>query len=104
VTLPLMQLSKYSANATIYYETDTWGMRLSSAYRDGYLTGAGGNGNIGDGLQGDQQHRLRRPLQRQRPKLKLTLEGINLTNQHSIQYTDIAAKRTTVNTAAAGPS
>jgi iron complex outermembrane receptor protein len=32
------------------------------------------------------------------PKLKLTLEGINLSNQHTIQYTDIAAKRTTVNT------
>jgi TonB-dependent receptor len=96
VTLPLMQLSKYSANATIYYETDAWGMRLSTAYRDKYLTGAGGNGNIGDGYKSTNNVDFAAHYNVM-PGLKLTLEGINLTNQHSIQFTDIAAKRTTVN-------
>jgi iron complex outermembrane receptor protein len=99
VTLPLFQLSKYSANATIYYETDTWGMRLSTAYRDKYLTGAGGNGNIGDGIKSTNNIDFAAHYNVM-PKLKLTLEGINLSNEHTIQYTDIAAKRTTVNTSA----
>lgn len=96
VTLPLFQLSKYSANATIYYETDAWGMRLSTAYRDQYLDGAGGNGNIGSGVKATNNIDFAAHYN-VLPKLKLTLEGINLSNEHSIQFTDIAAKRTTVN-------
>ena len=96
VTLPLINLSKYSANATIYYETDTWGMRLSSAYRDKYLTGAGGNGNIGDGVKATNNIDFSAHYN-VTPGLKLTLEGINLSNQHVIQYTDVTAQRTTVN-------
>ena len=30
--------------------------------------------------------------------MKVTLEGINLTNQHIVQFTDIYAKRIEVNT------
>jgi TonB-dependent receptor len=97
ITLPLPNLSKYSANATIYYETETWGMRLSSAYRDDYLDGAGGNGNIGSGVKATNNIDFAAHYNVM-PKLKLTLEGINLSNQHSIQYTDMTAKRTTVNT------
>ena len=97
VTLPLFNLSKYTANATIYYETDTWGMRLSSAYRDKYLSGAGGNGNIGDGYKATNNIDFSAHYNVM-PNLKVTLEGINLSNQHSIQYTDVTAQRTTVNT------
>ncbi|MBO9558930.1 MAG: TonB-dependent receptor [Caulobacter sp.] len=96
ITLPLFQLSKYTANATIYYETDAWGMRLSTAYRDKYLDGAGGNGNIGSGYKATNNIDFAAHYN-VLPKLKLTLEGLNLSNQHSIQYTDINAKRTTVN-------
>ncbi len=49
VPLDLFQLSPWTWNATLYYETGRWGARVSSAYRDGYLDGAGGNGNIGSG-------------------------------------------------------
>jgi TonB-dependent receptor len=42
VDLPLVNLSKYSANATLYYETETWGARISEAYRGKYLDSAGG--------------------------------------------------------------
>ena len=96
VNLPLFQLSKYTANATIYYETDRWGMRLSSAYRDKYLDGAGGNGNIGSGYKATNNIDFAAHYN-VLPKLKLTLEGLNLSNEHSIQYTDVNAKRTTVN-------
>ena len=99
VTLPLFQLSKYTANATIYYETDKWGMRLSSAYRDKYLDGAGGNGNIGSGIKAQNNYDFAAHYNVM-PKLKLTLEGLNLSNQHTIQYTDITTKRITVNTSA----
>lgn len=96
INLPLAQLSKYSANATIYYETDKWGMRLSTAYRDKYLTGAGGNGNIGDGYKATNNIDFAAHYNLL-SGLKLTLEGINLSNEHSIQFTDVAAQRTTVN-------
>lgn len=96
VTLPLSQLSKYSANATIYYETDTWGMRLSTAYRDKYLDGAGGNGNIGSGYKATNNIDFAAHYNLL-SGLKLTLEGINLSNEHSVQFTDVATERTTVN-------
>jgi len=51
VNLPLVNLSKYSANATLYYETERWGARISEAYRGKYLDSAGGNGNIGEGYE-----------------------------------------------------
>jgi iron complex outermembrane receptor protein len=51
VDLPLVNLSKYSANATLYYETTTCGVRISEAYRGSYLDSAGANGNIGEGYE-----------------------------------------------------
>jgi hypothetical protein len=35
-----------SANATLYYETETWVARISEAYRGKYLDSAGGNGKF----------------------------------------------------------
>ncbi|WP_254062736.1 TonB-dependent receptor [Caulobacter sp. S45] len=99
IDLPLIYLSNYTANATLYYETSTWGMRISTAYRSKYLDGAGTNGNIGDfmaatnNLDFDSHYNLT-------PRLKITFEGINLTDQHIVQYTDVIAKRTEVNTSA----
>jgi iron complex outermembrane receptor protein len=97
INLPLFNLSKYSANATLYYETETWGVRISEAYRDKYLIGAGGNGNIGEGIKATNNVDFAAHYN-VTPHLKMTLEGINLTNQHTIQYTDVAAKRIEVNT------
>jgi TonB-dependent receptor len=99
VTLPLPQLSKYTANGTLYYETDKWGMRVSVAYRDQYLDGAGGSGNIGSGIKAQTNVDFAAHYNIT-PKLKLTAEGINLSNEHTIQFTDVATQRTTVNTSA----
>jgi iron complex outermembrane recepter protein len=97
VTLPLVNLSKYSANATLYYETEKWGMRVSEAYRGKYLDSAGSNGNVGEGYEATNNVDFAAHYNIT-PYIKATLEGLNLTNQHIIQYTDVAAKRIEVNT------
>ena len=91
-SLDLPQLSKWTSNATLYYETATWGARISSAYRDGYLDGVGGNGNVGSGYH--STNNIDFAAHYNAPGgLKLVFEGINLTNQAIDQYTDIAANR-----------
>jgi iron complex outermembrane receptor protein len=46
LVLPLAGLSKRSWNATLYYERQRFGARLSGAYRSGYVSGVpGGNGS-----------------------------------------------------------
>jgi TonB-dependent receptor len=92
VSLDLMQLSPWTWNATLYYETGRWGARVSSAYRDGYLDGAGGNGNIGSGFHAMNNIDAAAHFNAGRG-LKLVIEGLNLTDQAIDQYADIAADR-----------
>ena len=97
VRIPLYNLSKWAANATLYYDTDRWGARISTAYRSRYITSAGSNGNIGDGIRAtnnvDFQARYNLT-----PRLKLVVEGINITDQPIEQFTDLTANRTEVYT------
>jgi TonB-dependent receptor len=99
VNLPLSNLSKYTANATLYYETATWGVRISDAYRDKYLDGSGSYAIVGDFIDAtnnvdfDAHYNVT-------PRLKLRFEGINLTDQHIVEYAGIAQKLTEVNTRA----
>ena len=90
--LSLPQLSKWTSNATLYYETGRWGARISSAYRSGYLDGVGGAGNIGSGYHSannvDVSAHYNLP-----GGLKLVMEGINLTDQAIDQYADVKADR-----------
>ena len=92
ISLSLPQLSRWTSNATLYYETVRWGARISSAYRDGYLDGPGGAGNVGSGYRGakniDFAAHYNAP-----GGLKLVLEAINLTDAAIDQYTDAATKR-----------
>lgn len=98
-SLPLFSLSKFSANVTLYYETDHWGLRVSEAHRSRYFDGAGSGGNIGsdigatDNIDFAGHYNLN-------DNLKLVVEGINLTNQPIKQYADISATRLLVNTTA----
>ncbi len=92
VSLPLTNLSKLSFNATLYYESDAWSIRVSEAYRSQYRDSEGANGNIGDyfaatsNIDFAMHYRLS-------DHLKATVEGINMTDQPIIQYTDATAKR-----------
>jgi len=96
-TMPMMNLSKLSANATLYYETVEWGARLSTAYRSKYLTGAGGYGNFGEGIKATNNIDFAAHYNVS-DKLKLVVEGLNLTNQAISQYNDIKAQRLLVRT------
>ena len=87
VNMPLVDLSKYSANATLYYETNRWGVRLSYAYRSMYLDSAGGNGNIGEGYKPTNNLDFSAHYNINN-RLKLTLEGINLTDSFQDQFND----------------
>ncbi len=60
VRLPLPNLSKYSANLTLYYEVQKWGMRVSASYRDSYLTTTGATTISGKASR-------RRPMSTSRP-------------------------------------
>ncbi|MDR3528131.1 MAG: TonB-dependent receptor [Rhizomicrobium sp.] len=92
VSLPLPNLSKLSFNATLYYESNDWSIRVSEAYRGKYCDGAGTYGNIGGFFEATSNvdfavhYRLS-------DHLKATVEGINMTDQPIIQYTDVTAKR-----------
>lgn len=96
-SLALFNLSKVSANVTLYYETENWGVRLSEAHRSRYLTDGGSGGNIGTGIEPTNNIDFAGHYNLN-DNLKLVVEGINLTNQPIIQYTDISAKRLLVNT------
>ncbi|MBB6251334.1 TonB-dependent receptor [Nitrospirillum iridis] len=97
VELPLVNLSRFSANATLYYETDTWGVRISEAYRGQYLNSIGSNGNIGEGYEPTNNVDFSAHYN-VTPHIKVTLEGLNLTDEHIVQFTDLAAHRIEVNT------
>ena len=88
VTETLLGLSKNAANFTLYYETDRFSMRGSAAYRAGYLTGvpaADGNSVAGtnETLNFDAQASYNIT-----ENLKLSIEGINLTDEFNDQYVD----------------
>ena len=97
ISLPLINLSKLATNFTLYYETDTWGIRVSDAYRSRYLDSAGGGGNIGDAFRPTNNVDLAAHYNVS-DRLKVIVEGINLTNQPIKQYEDVTAKRPEVDT------
>ena len=102
VTLPLPNLSKWAANATLYYENKLWGVRVSDAYRSQYLIGNGGLsangiGNIGDFIRGTNNVDFQGHFNIT-PKIRLVVEGINITNEPIVQSADINANRTEVYT------
>lgn len=85
--------SKTMYSATLYYEDDRFGARMSYSYRGPYLDNTGGsNGNLGDGFTAYRSldASLRFTV---RKNIDLTLEGGNLLDQYTFHYTDINAQR-----------
>ncbi len=97
VRLPLPNLSKFSTNATVYYDTDRWGIRGSLATRSRYRWGNGGNGNIGEYIKGSTNVDASAYVNLTR-QFKLTLDVINITDEPIVQYADGTAKRVMTNT------
>jgi iron complex outermembrane receptor protein len=96
-TADLTNLSRNAYNATLYYEDDRFTARVSAAYRDSYLSRVPGQeaGTDADGynetlnIDASFQYTLNEHL-------KLSLEGVNLTDEYSDQFNDTAANRISV--------
>uniref|UniRef100_UPI0025CCE5EF TonB-dependent receptor n=1 Tax=uncultured Caulobacter sp. TaxID=158749 RepID=UPI0025CCE5EF len=97
IMLNLFQLSKWTSNATLYYETRRWGARISSAFRSGYLDGPGGQGSIGSGYKASNNIDFAAHYNTA-GGLRIVVEGVNITDAPITQYTDITEKRLTART------
>ncbi len=96
--LPLGNLSKWAANATLYYENKVWGVRVSDAYRSQYLTGVGNAiDNTSDIIKATNNVDFQAHVNIL-PGVRLIAEGINLTNEPIQQ--SIGPDRTEVYTTA----
>ncbi len=92
VTERLLGLSKWSANATLYYEKDKLAVRSSLAYRSGYLDTTGGNGNVFDGFHGTVF--LDASVSYQFTDwLQVRVDGNNLLDTYQNSFTDQDADR-----------
>ncbi|RDI36603.1 TonB-dependent receptor [Gluconacetobacter liquefaciens] len=91
--IPLLNLSKWAANATLYYDTDKWGARISTAYRSRYLTSTGSNGNVGDGIRATNNVDAQAHYN-VTPHVRAVISAINITNQPIEQFADLTANRT----------
>lgn len=85
VRLPLFQLSKWAANATLYYEDKDFGIRVSDAYRSKYYTGLGTVGNVGDYIAATHNIDFQAHVNLTKG-IRLIAEGINLTNEPIEQF------------------
>lgn len=87
VTVPLEGLSESSWNATLYYEVERWGARVSVNSRDDYITdNTGSNGNVSHATTGPTHWDLS-AFYHINDMFSLTLEVINLTDESERLYT-----------------
>jgi TonB-dependent receptor len=102
INADLIQLSKNAFNATLYYETDKFGVRVSAAYRGPYLTTVPArNMAIPAGATSDQfaegtNETLNIDFSSSlhvTDNLELTLEALNLTDEWQDQFVDTDANR-----------
>jgi iron complex outermembrane recepter protein len=85
---PFEGLSDVNHNFTLYYEADKWGARVSSNFRSDYITNsidpanlATSGGGFNSTLYVDAA-----AFYQITPKLRFTLDAINLTNEREEQY------------------
>jgi TonB-dependent receptor len=98
----LIQLSRDAFNATVYFENQTFGVRLSAAYRGPYLTTVPGRnmvipaGSSSDRFVEGTNETLNVDFSasfRVTDNLELTAEALNLTDEYQDQYVDAQASR-----------
>jgi TonB-dependent receptor len=89
----LTGISPVSYNATIYYETNLWGARVSINHRDLYYTGYTTTGDVMDtttrGFYGTTYVDMAAFVNINK-KLQLTFDAVNLTNQKETQFWGLA--------------
>lgn len=88
VVAPLVGLSKYAANGTLYYEDSKFSVRGSIAYRSSYLVAVPGTeGNDWNGTNGTISVDAQMSYAIN-DHVKLSLEAINLTDTMNDQFVD----------------
>lgn len=84
----LLNLSRNTYNLTLYYETEKFSARISSAFRGRYLTAfPGGNGTTEEGVN-DATNIDASISYNVTDTLTVSLEGINLTDEYTDSYVD----------------
>ncbi|MBO9726206.1 MAG: TonB-dependent receptor [Novosphingobium sp.] len=90
--LPLIDLSRWSGNTTLYYTGHGWDARVAAAYRGTYRVGIGNNGNIGEWVKSSLTLDFAAHLAIG-ARMQVLFEGRNLTDSPVVQYTDRSARR-----------
>jgi TonB-dependent receptor len=84
----LLNLSRNTYNLTLYYETEQFSARVSSAFRGQYLTAfPGGNGTTEEGVN-DAVTIDASASYNVTDNLTVSLEGLNLTDEYTDSYVD----------------
>lgn len=92
----LTGLSKNAYNATLYYEKDRFSARVSTAYRNGYLTTVPGrNNNDVEGTRGTTNVDFMATWKLNN-HVEFTLEAVNLTDEYNDQWVDSRGDRSSV--------
>ena len=92
----LTGLSRNAWNATLYYEVERFGARVSLANRDTYLTNIPGrDGNDVEGVKGTTTVDASASWKLS-DRVELTFEGLNLTNEFNDQWVDSNGDRVNV--------
>ncbi|WP_343684768.1 TonB-dependent receptor [Asticcacaulis sp.] len=96
-TKSLIGLSKNAYNGTLYYEDETISLRLSTSYRSKYIIALPANNPLQDleGVDDLQVFDLSASYQIT-PKLRVTLEGLNILDEFNRQYIDSTRNSTFV--------
>jgi iron complex outermembrane recepter protein len=84
----LIQLSKSAYNATLYYETERFGVRVSAAYRDKYLTTVPGRNNNNVEGTNDTLNVDFSASWNLNDNVAFSLEALNLTDEFQDQWVD----------------
>ncbi|PWF39484.1 TonB-dependent receptor [Massilia glaciei] len=97
ITDDLLNLSPKSWNATLYYDDGAFSARVSASTRSSFVTRVPGqNNNDVEGKNGTFNVDLSVSY-KINPKLELTLEGVNLTNEANDQFISRARNSVVVN-------
>ncbi|HEX8569232.1 MAG TPA: TonB-dependent receptor [Caulobacteraceae bacterium] len=86
VTNDLLNLSKTSYNATLYYEDERFSARVSTAFREGYLTRIPGQNNNDVEGKNETFNVDASASYELNDQVSLTFEGLNLTDQFNDRY------------------
>lgn len=95
VRADLAYLSRNSANATLYYDKGKFEARVSMNYRDEYLTGVPGSFNTDANGVDAATYWDASATYHITDKLVLALEGLNLTDETNVTWSDTVAHRVT---------